>query len=162
MGESLFWLSILRATDTSKKQRRRSLNQKPLSPTDEAEDAEDDIFVVEDVEDCFTIMRKPTTQSAYHVVSDMIDSDIVEQFDLTTSSVQALYKSFCTDGKETLTHDEFRVALAQQGLLTSTTRRSNSNFERLIRIIDEDNDGIINFGGSSRCSEATSASRSSS
>ena len=140
LGESLFWLSILRATDTSKKQRRRSLNQKPLSPTDE--DGE---------EDCFTIMRKPTTQSAYHVVSDMIDSDIVEQFDLTTSSVQALYKSFCTDGKETLTHDEFRVALAQQGLLTSTTRSSNSNFERLIRIIDEDNDGIINFGEYSAC-----------
>eukprot|EP00943_MAST-04B_sp_MAST-4B-sp1_P009313 g9313.t1 len=70
-------------------------------------------------------------------------NNVVEKFDLTRASTDALFDSFDENNDGELSHKEFRVALAQQDLFNDNTKESNANFERLVKYVDVNNDGSL-------------------
>ena len=70
-------------------------------------------------------------------------NNVVEKFDLTRASTDALFDSFDEDSDGELSHAEFRIALAQQDLFNDDTPESNESFERLIKYVDVNNDGAL-------------------
>ena len=62
-------------------------------------------------------------------------NNVVEKFDLTRASTDALFDSFDENSDGELSHAEFRIALAQQDLFNDDTRESNESFERLIKYV---------------------------
>ena len=70
-------------------------------------------------------------------------NNVVEKFDLTRASTDALFDSFDENDDGELSHREFRVALAQQDLFNDKTPESTANFQRLIKYVDVNNDGAL-------------------
>ena len=70
-------------------------------------------------------------------------NNVVEKFDLTRASTDALFDSFDENSDGELSHAEFRIALAQQDLFNDDTPESNESFERLIKYVDVNNDGAL-------------------
>ena len=70
-------------------------------------------------------------------------NNVVEKFDLTRASTDALFDSFDENSDGELSHAEFRFALAQQDLFNDDTPESNESFERLIKYVDVNNDGAL-------------------
>ena len=91
---------------------------------------------------------KEARRSKSYLSLELIEEDesldeIVEKFDLTTASTNALFETFDSDGDQIMSHEEFRVALAQQDLFAEKVPESDKNFQRLLAYVDVNNDGQI-------------------
>ncbi len=125
-SEAHFWVSLIDTTAA-----RRKLN-----------DGDDDN----------PTLRKRRRSKSYTTIDTSVYLDsgdgedlnnVVEQFDLTRASTDALFDSFDENNDGELSHREFRIALAQQDLFNDNTKESNANFERLIKYVDVNNDGAL-------------------